>query len=1325
MSPLNPKSSPGDKPASSSKQSLRRVLLYSLHNLITISILCSRSYVTAESLSAQSFVELHQNKETSTLALDFESKCNNPCIYIEGYSLQPLPQTNCRQYVLCQKYQETYRYTCPDGQNFNNAMKKCVDGQVECECKLDAQDSKAAAVVEDAAAAEADLDTNAEAEAVCSMHRGNVPRQYPINHCKEYVSCRRNGRVKSVSTCQEGFLFDETLSVCNWQDRVQCPQQGSLVGGDTDASSSFDALTLVNPNNNIEAHDAERDETAERYNYFCAQVAGSNWSVIPIPGCKSFITCKAGTVQQIQDCAEGLIYDVNIMGCNHAYLTQCSVTDRPTMSPTARPTASPTVPPPTRQPVSSSPTTRSPALSEVAPGGVGGVGGVNRTGKPTMRRTFPPVSDSPTSSDAFPRVMEWIEEREDALNEKVFRSYSRDGLSYRSYWFQFDDFMKALKLMSEKSITGNKKHIFYMGDSPAEWEYGVVNAAAFLAQAMTESISKDTCDEYNWEANSDDFSDDKGNPKEGVQPDEHYAISNACGQGGLNYQEFRCDPEESHMECEVDRNMKIQATTSEVYANAPPPLTCRPRTMTDSFTGFWDVMTGKESAAFPYENNFGRTDVEGCCFWGRGAIHTKGVCNLGKLNYYLGAQAQKDGRQSRYPTVDFCGFPEAICAGTKSREMRWVTSMFEWTERVQTYDDGKGWNYMKELKKFVDTGLYNLEFVNATSGIVTQGCHDPPCSGAKSSINGGLGALEVRLKEERSNNFLQALLALGAGGEKALVRALTNFVSERKEKVNSEILQSQTPEGQLYPSYRYQLSDFLSALTKISRDGVAGKKFYVGEPTVARGVRYGIVNMVMFLAQSYKEAIQYDACDENNWSMVNGRFPLSNSCGQLDMSYQDMHCQEEEAHMECPVKPEMEQYALTSALWFQAPGPFKCGPKSKFPTTGYWDYDAGKENNEDAYANERGRVDVEGCCWWGRGIIQTRGVCSYGKLNYYLGARAAREGRKALYPDIDFCEFPQGVCSSDATYGEELQWMVGLFEWVDRIQSYDKNGWNYMEELKAFVDSGYDDFEFVDRVSSILNLGCHSPPCTGISPSATEAHNQVDRNDVFQRFLNIFRVVYNFPAPPPPTPLPTPYPTEEPSMVVPTTNSPTEPQLPTVSPTISPAPTSLAGKPPKVVSTNFIGKVEESEGRLQEYLLLSKYPYGTYPSYLYTWKSFLVALEKMTVDEIGPGPGNWFYIGEEDTANYGLVNLAAFLAYGVTQSIQYDSCDENNWEVVDFRYPLSNSCGQGIKQGGLLYQDMVCTDEDEGFECEVDEKMEIFGVTHASWIGAPQPLYCG
>lgn len=70
-----------------------------------------------------------------------------------------------------------------------------------------------------------------------------------------------------------------------------------------------------------------------------------------------------------------------------------------------------------------------------------------------------------------------------------------------------------------------------------------------------------------------------------------------------------------------------------------------------------------------------------------------------------------------------------------------------------------------------------------------------------------------------------------------------------------------------------------------------------------------------------------NAC--NLWMLLSPSFH-----DNLDMSYQDMHCNEEEAYMECPVKPEMEQYALTSALWFQAPAPFYCGPKSKYPTTG-------------------------------------------------------------------------------------------------------------------------------------------------------------------------------------------------------------------------------------------------------------------------------------------------------------------------------------------------------------------------------------------------------
>ena len=86
--------------------------------------------------------------------------------------------------------------------------------------------------------------------------------------------------------------------------------------------------------------------------------------------------------------------------------------------------------------------------------------------------------------------------------------------------------------------------------------------------------------------------------------------------------------------------------------------------------------------------------------------------------------------------------------------MRWVTSFFEWTERIQTYDDGKGWNYMKELKKFVDTGLYDMGFLYAVSALVTHGCHDPPCKGSNVNIKGGFGAAsDVRMADERAENF--------------------------------------------------------------------------------------------------------------------------------------------------------------------------------------------------------------------------------------------------------------------------------------------------------------------------------------------------------------------------------------------------------------------------------------------------------------------------------------------------------------------------------------------------------------------------------------------
>jgi len=272
-----------------------------------------------------------------------------------------------------------------------------------------------------------------------------------------------------------------------------------------------------------------------------------------------------------------------------------------------------------------------------------------------------------------------------------------------------------------------------------------------------------------------------------------------------------------------------------------------------------------------------------------------------------------------------------------------------------------------------------------------------------------------------------------------------------------------------------------------------------------------------------KETIQYDACDENNWDFYFENpviYPLSNACGQLEQSYQDYHCPEHERHMECKVDKKMSLKATTHAKWYGAPGPFFCGPKSEYPQVGIWDYTyacdnkwadppqectvyegqkAGRYDNSQPVKNRNGRTDVEGCCWWGRGVIQTTGICNFGKLNYYLGARAAAEGRggrckllifyvvlplkfrnilisfQFLDPDVDFCADPGVICASEEH--RELKWIAGMFYWIESLQSYDERGWNYMDELHKFVDGGMVDHSFINGVSGVVNRGCHDPPC--------------------------------------------------------------------------------------------------------------------------------------------------------------------------------------------------------------------------------------------------------
>lgn len=106
--------------------------------------------------------------------------------------------------------------------------------------------------------------------------------------------------------------------------------------------------------------------------------------------------------------------------------------------------------------------------------------------------------------------------------------------------------------------------------------------------------------------------------------------------------------------------------------------------------------------------------------------------------------------------------------------------------------------------------------------------------------------------------------------------------------------------------------------------------------------------------------------------------------------------------------------------------------------------------------------------------------------SYFLGKRAADEGRRARYSNIDFCKDPSAICNRKEH--PELKWIAGMFYWMSTVQTYDKEDWNYMENLQKFVRRGFrDDGEFIDAVSGIVNRGCHNPPCgTGELDGAQE-----------------------------------------------------------------------------------------------------------------------------------------------------------------------------------------------------------------------------------------------
>ena len=108
--------------------------------------------------------------------------------------------------------------------------------------------------------------------------------------------------------------------------------------------------------------------------------------------------------------------------------------------------------------------------------------------------------------------------------------------------------------------------------------------------------------------------------------------------------------------------------------------------------------------------------------------------------------------------------------------------------------------------------------------------------------------------------------------------------------------------------------------------GYDDKFFYIGQPLNLEiqeegaetngniDVVSGIINVCLFLSQAVVQSIRDDACDEHNIQLVNGKYPVSNACGQFGLSYQDINCTGASADMTCPLDKNQSFSGVTRAL---------------------------------------------------------------------------------------------------------------------------------------------------------------------------------------------------------------------------------------------------------------------------------------------------------------------------------------------------------------------------------------------------------------------------
>lgn len=283
------------------------------------------------------------------------------------------------------------------------------------------------------------------------------------------------------------------------------------------------------------------------------------------------------------------------------------------------------------------------------------------------------------------------------------------------------------------------------------------------------------------------------------------AMSNSCGQYGRNDQDEICMGKDRSMTCNVDLNATMTAVSLFKNGNSTPPaFQCRPKVGSDDFSGYWNSKTDEVTIS-SYANRYGRTDYQGCCWWGRGVLMTRGPCSFGRINAYMGVNAVTMGYVNFYD-VDFCIYPEVVCNSPYSHDLRWAVGFFEWIYRIQSYNGTR--NYLNELDNLIESGFNetNVEkFIDIVGWVLPVGCSQPD-SRCDSSV-------DLQLVDERRDNFMTLVNVLAL--EEFLPKTTTTSTTDATtaiaasiSNVELDVYENQTTNGSIAqrPEFWYPVS---------------------------------------------------------------------------------------------------------------------------------------------------------------------------------------------------------------------------------------------------------------------------------------------------------------------------------------------------------------------------------------------------------------------------------------------------------------------------------------------------------------------------------------